>query len=85
MNQTNDNSEFAKLLEKDQIAIPQVGDTITGKIISASKSEVKLDINGVMTGIIRGRELYFDASDYAKLPAGEEIEATVIDTDNQNG
>lgn len=85
MNQTNDNSEFAKLLEKDQIAIPQVGETITGKIISASKSEVKLDINGVMTGIIRGRELYFDASDYAKLPAGEEIEATVIDTDNENG
>ncbi|NCU44614.1 S1 RNA-binding domain-containing protein [Candidatus Falkowbacteria bacterium] len=85
MEQTNDNSEFAKLLEKDQIAIPQVGETITGKIISASKSEVKLDINGVMTGIIRGRELYFDASDYAKLPAGEEIEATVIDTDNENG
>ncbi len=85
MNQINDNSEFAKLLEKDQIAIPQVGETITGKIISASKSEVKLDINGVMTGIIRGRELYFDASDYAKLPAGEEIEATVIDTDNENG
>jgi small subunit ribosomal protein S1 len=85
MNQTNDNSEFAKLLENDQLAIPQVGDTITGKIISASKSEVKLDINGVMTGIIRGRELYFDASDYAKLPAGEEIEATVIDTDNENG
>lgn len=85
MNQTNDNSEFAKLLENDQLAIPQVGDTITGKIISASKSEVKLDINGVITGIIRGRELYFDASDYAKLPAGEEIEATVIDTDNENG
>lgn len=85
MNQTNDNSEFAKLLENDQLTIPRVGDTITGRIISASKSEVKLDINGVMTGIIRGRELYFDASDYAKLPAGEEIEATVIDTDNENG
>jgi small subunit ribosomal protein S1 len=85
MNQTNDKSEFAKLLANDQLVIPQVGDTITGKIISASKSEVKLDINGVMTGIIRGRELYFDASDYAKLPAGEEIEATVIDTDNENG
>ncbi|HOF79584.1 MAG TPA: S1 RNA-binding domain-containing protein [bacterium] len=85
MNQTNDKSEFAKLLANDQLVIPQVGDTITGKIISASKSEVKLDINGVMTGIIRGRELYFDASDYAKLPAGEEIEATVVDTDNENG
>jgi small subunit ribosomal protein S1 len=85
MNQPNDNNEFAKLLEKDQIDIPQIGDTIVCKIISASKSEVKLDINGVMTGIIRGRELYFDAKDYAKLPAGEEIEATVIDTDNENG
>ena len=86
MNQEDKNlSEFAKLLEKDGFAIPQVGDTITGKIITASKSEVKLDIGGVMTGIIRGRELYFDASEYAKLPAGSEIEATVIDTDNENG
>ncbi len=83
--QDNNLSEFAKLLEKDGFAIPQVGDTIVGKIITASKSEVKLDIDGVMTGIIRGRELYFDAAEYAKLPAGSEIEATVIDTDNENG
>jgi ribosomal protein S1 len=85
MTQLNNNEEFASLLEKDSVVIPKVGDTIIGRVISASKSEVKLDINGIMTGIIRGRELYFDSSDYAKLPAGEEIEATVIDTDNENG
>lgn len=85
MTQLNNSEEFANLLEKDPVVIPKVGDTIIGRVISTSKSEVKLDINGVMTGIIRGRELYFDSSDYAKLPAGEEIEATVIDTDNENG
>lgn len=86
MSQTkNDKEEFAKLLDHDPVVIPKIGDTISGRIISASKSEVKVDINGVMTGIIRGRELYFNASDYAKLPINTEIEATVVDLDNENG
>ncbi|HPD07854.1 S1 RNA-binding domain-containing protein [Patescibacteria group bacterium] len=86
MNQTKDNEkEFSKLLEKDPIPIPKVGDTVSGRVISTSKSEVKVDINGVMTGVIRGRELYFSTNDYTKLPINTEIEATLIDIDNENG
>ena len=86
MSQTkNDKEEFAKLLDHDPVVIPKIGDTISGRIISASKSEIKVDIGGVMTGVIRGRELYFNTNEYAKLPAGTEIEATVVDLDNENG
>lgn len=80
-----ENSEFASLMKDDAFKIPQVGDTVVGKILSASKAEVRLDIGGVMTGIVRGRELYFEASEYSKLKPGEEIEATVIDAENENG
>ena len=86
MSQTkNDKEEFTKLLDHDPVAIPKIGDNVSARIISASKSEIKVDIGGVMTGVIRGRELYFNTNEYAKLPAGTEIEATVVDLDNENG
>lgn len=77
--------DFAKILEKDSIVIPQEGEIIKGRVVSASKSEVKLDINGVLMGIVRGPELYNEVEEYANLKPGDEIEAAVIDTENERG
>lgn len=84
-NKQLENEEFLKMLEKNKIKVPQIGDTVIGNVISASKSEVKLDLDGVLIGVVRGRELYFEAEEYAKLKAGDQIEATVIDAENENG
>ena len=84
-NEINNEVDFAKMLEKDNIVIPQVGEIIKGVVVTASKSEVKLDINGVMMGIVRGPELYNEVDEYAKLKPGDEIEAAVIDTENERG
>ena len=78
-------TDFAKLLEKDETRIPQTGDIIKGKVITASKSEVKLDIDGIMMGIVRGPELYSEVPEFANLKPGDEIEAAVIDEENENG
>jgi len=78
-------SEFSKLLEKDNIKIPQVGDIVKGTVVAASKAEVKLDVNGVLMGIIRGPELYNEVEEFAGLKPGDEIEAAVIDAENENG
>ena len=78
-------SEFGKLLEKDDIKIPQVGDIVKGKVVSASKSEVMLDIDGVLMGIVRGPELYNEVEEFSSLKPGDEIEAAVIDEENENG
>lgn len=77
--------DFAKLLESDEIRIPQVGDIIKSKVITASKSEVKLDVNGVLMGVVRGPELYNEVPEYSNLKAGDEVEAAVIDEENENG
>ena len=77
--------DFAKILESDDIVIPQVGEIIKGIVVSASKSEVKLDINGILMGIVRGPELYNEVEEFASLKPGDEIEAAVIDTENENG
>jgi len=82
---TKEKSEFEVLLEKDSFKTPIIGDLIKGIVISASKAEVKLDINGILTGVIRGPELYLEDDYYANLKAGDEIEATIIDGENENG
>jgi ribosomal protein S1 len=78
-------NDFGKLLEKDDIRIPQAGDIVKGVVITASKSEVKLDIDGVLMGIVRGPELYSEVPEFANLKPGDEIEAAVIDEENENG
>jgi small subunit ribosomal protein S1 len=77
--------EFEKLLAADDFKEPLVGETIKGIVISASKAEVKLDINGILTGVVRGPELYEEDDDYAKLKPGDEVEATVVDQENEKG
>jgi len=78
-------NDFGKLLEKDETRIPQTGDIVKGVVITASKSEVKLDIDGILMGIVRGPELYSEVPEFANLKPGDEIEAAVIDEENENG
>lgn len=77
--------EFAELLEQDKVRVPQVGDIVRGIVISTSRSEVKVDIDGVMTGVVRGPQLFEEADEYSDLEKGDEVEATVIDEDNEDG
>ena len=81
----DESQEFAKLLEGDSTKIPQVGDIIKGVVVTASKAEVKLDIGGVLMGIVRGPELYNEVPEFSDLKPGDEIEAAVIDTENEKG
>lgn len=79
--------EFQKLLENDNTfkTLPKVGDIIKGSVISANKKEVLLDFNGIMTGIIRGKELYNESTEFANLKETDEAEATVLDLENEQG
>ena len=83
-NQTSD-ADFQKLLDKENIKIPQAGDIVKGTVLSASKAEIRLDIDGIASGVVRGRELYFEAEEYANLKPGDVVEATVVEEENENG
>lgn len=80
-----EDKDFQKLLDKDNLKIPQTGDTVKGTVVSASRAEVRLDIDGILVGVVRGPELYEEAEEYANLKLGDEIEATVIEEENENG
>jgi small subunit ribosomal protein S1 len=79
-------SEFQQLIEDGAyLQLPAVGDVVKGKVISSCKREVRIDIEGITTGVVRGRELFNECSDFAKLKAGEEVEGTLIELENENG
>ncbi len=80
-----ENEDFKRMLEMNDFKIPQEGDLVRGKVITASKAEVRLDIGGYVTGVVRGPELYEEDDDYANLQPGDEVEATVIEAENENG
>ena len=79
-------TEFGRLLEETSTAtIPKAGDVIKGSVISFAKNEVRIDIPGYKTGVVRGREIFSESEEVAGLKPGMEIEATVIELENENG
>lgn len=84
-NLTPEQDAFAALLEKDKLVVPGVGEAVRGTVISASNAEVRLDVGGIAVGVVRGPELYIEADEYAGLKPGDEVEATVIDLENEHG
>lgn len=80
------NSLMGKLLaEQGELPIPKVGDILEGTVITASKNEAHLDVDGLSVGIIRGPELYDESGDYAELKVGDKVAATVLELENENG
>lgn len=73
------------LADKEWLKIPKVADVVKGKIISVAKNEIRVDIEGYKTGVVRGRELFAEAGEYADLKVGDEVAATVIDMENELG
>jgi len=84
-NQQLPQDEFKALLQSDDTVIPKAEETIKGIVVSASKAEVKIDLGGVLIGVVRGPELYEEDDEYANLQPGDEIEATIINEENENG
>ncbi|MDP2789600.1 MAG: S1 RNA-binding domain-containing protein [bacterium] len=83
---TQPQSEFATLLDSpNQPTLPKVGDIIEGAIIALSKSEVHVDIDGIMTGVVRGKELIDESGETASLKVGDKARATVLELENENG
>ncbi|OGH67877.1 MAG: hypothetical protein A3J66_02520 [Candidatus Magasanikbacteria bacterium RIFCSPHIGHO2_02_FULL_47_14] len=78
-------SDFAELLKEHFSRLPKSGDMIEGTVISVESGAVRVDINGLMTGVVRGPELFSESSEYANVKVGETVQATVVEQENENG
>ncbi|MEX2028828.1 MAG: S1 RNA-binding domain-containing protein [Candidatus Curtissbacteria bacterium] len=61
------------------------GQEVSGKIISATRNEILVDIGAKSEGIIFGREIAAAGDLVTKLAPGDTIEATVIQPENDAG
>lgn len=79
-----DNS-FGSLLKKYFTKVPKVGDLVKGKVISVDNGAIRLDIDGLTTGVVRGPELFHESSEFSNIAPGDEVEATVVELENEQG
>lgn len=79
------NANFADLLQDYAVELPPVGEMVKGTVISIDNGAVRLDINGLITGIVRGSELFAESNEYANIEVGQDIEATVLEQENETG
>lgn len=73
------------LASSEATQVPKVGDIVEGTIISVGKREVRLDIPGFTTGLIRGREVTDESGEYNNLKVGDHASATVLELENEKG
>lgn len=85
MVQEQTNSVFGDLLKDFFGKVPQVGDLVKGKVISIDRGEIRIDIEGIMVGVVRGEELYAESKQFADVKVGDTVEATVVDGENEYG
>lgn len=69
----------------ESTTIPKVGDIVEGVVINIGKREIRLDIPGFTTGIVRGRELTDESGEYSNLKVGDRVMATVLEMENERG
>lgn len=73
------------LEESPEFVMPNPGEIINGKVISIDKKSIIIDIAGVLTGVISGKEIK-DALDTAKgIQVGDSVSACVLESENQDG
>ncbi|RJQ34296.1 S1 RNA-binding domain-containing protein [Candidatus Parcubacteria bacterium] len=73
------------LQRSDALNVPKIGDLVEGTVISISKNEIYIDLDGITTGIVRGREIYDESEEFSNLKKGDKATATVVGLDNENG
>jgi len=82
----NNNKELDGLLKSDDFKNPpKVGDLVKAKVSGIKQGEIYLDIDGIFTGLVRGRELVDESGQSSNLKIGDEIIATVMEVENEKG
>ena len=79
-----DQQDFKTLFADHVMNVPKAGDVVKAKVISVDRGEIHLDIDGLTTGVVRGEELFAESREYAGLKVDDEVEATVLEVENEN-
>lgn len=68
-----------------EIRVLKPGDIVRGKLLSLGKNEAYVDLEGYGLGVVRGRELYDEQANLVNIKVGDEILASVVESENKEG
>lgn len=73
------------LQDSPELTLPVPGVLVKGNVVSMDKSSIIVDLDGVLTGIVAGREMKDAMNTVDELNAGDEIVTCVLETENDDG
>lgn len=72
-------------MRQEEMEMPKSGELIKGNVVAVTNSAVYIDLGVLGTGIIMGREMKDGLGIIENLKEGDEIEATVVELENEEG
>lgn len=83
---SKEKSKMEELMASSQMQqLPKAGDLVVGQVLYVGKNEILIDLGGVATGVVRGLELVDESGELEHLKVGNEVQATVLDQENEKG
>ncbi|HPO05963.1 MAG TPA: S1 RNA-binding domain-containing protein, partial [Candidatus Gracilibacteria bacterium] len=73
------------LAEKGEVKTYEAGEVVKGIVVGMSPKQVLIDLEGDLTGVIRGRELNDVMGTVKTLSLGQEVTSIVINPEDDNG
>ena len=73
------------LQDSPTLIVPKPGSIVEGSVITIRKNRVLVDLDGVSTGVIAGREAVDSMGTVQTLNAGDEVSAFVLEPENDEG
>jgi small subunit ribosomal protein S1 len=79
-------SVMDELMKKSpELTHPKAGETVDGTITTITKNKILVDIDGINTGIISGKEAHDSAGTLKSLQAGDTVSAYVLEEEDEDG
>lgn len=75
----------AILKDSPDIFVPELGALVEGTVVLVDKKRVIVDIDGIATGIVTGKEMQDNRRTVEQLKVGDKTIAAIIDEENQDG
>lgn len=73
------------LKESPDFEMPELGSMVEGVVVDINSNKILVDLNGVMTGIISGREAHDSADTVKNLQEGDSVLASIVELENPEG
>ncbi len=73
------------LSQSEEFVKPELGSVVSGQVVSLRKNHVVVDLNGIAVGMISGVETHDSAGTMKDLTVGDEVQAVVVEDENDDG